>query len=108
MVEREDACDDIATAKRNAESRLQSRDARRNTQVKRFSRWIAIGDGLLVPRDPSRKSLAHGDAKSGKQIEVHAVNVFRDQQTILANEKDDGIVRNHFLEAPGNNRKRFL
>src|ERR1700674_1943398 len=36
------------------------------------------------------------------------MNIFRNQHSFLANEENDGVVRNHFLQADGNNRKRLL
>src|SRR5260370_27318974 len=108
MVERENTSDDIAAIKGNAESRLQRGYGQGRSQGKRFGRWIAVGDGLLVARHPSRKTLPHRNSKRREQVEVHTVNIFRNYHAFVANEEDDRIVGNQFLETPGNNRKCFL
>src|SRR5713226_10525611 len=36
------------------------------------------------------------------------MNIFRNQHAVLANEENDRVVRNHFLQADGDDRKGLL
>src|SRR5207253_1941057 len=59
-------------------------------------------------RDPSREALPDGNLQRGKQTEILAIDVFRDQEIVSHNVDRDGIVRNQALEPDSRYRESFL
>ena len=84
----------VAAAKRDAECGLQRRHARGFSEMESFCGGIAVGYGLLISRHPTGKTLPQWNSKGGEEVVIHTVNIFRNQDAFLANEEDDGVVRN--------------
>ena len=107
-VQRENTHRSVEALERHSQGGPHDAELLRIFEVAALHRRVAIENGLLLFRHPSREALPDGNLQRGKQAEILAIHVFRHQEIVSQNVDRDGIVRNQALEPDPYHREGFI
>src|SRR5215470_1105071 len=106
-IQRKNSGYTVSATQWNGESRLQHRDFCNVAHILGLGSGFAVYDWLFSLGDPTGYALTKRNFKGPEKFKIHSVYVAWHQLFVAQDVKDDRVIRDHFLQADGNNGQRF-